>query len=253
MHRRWGRSASVARKKNPVALFEAIAKSREKRREEGLGVPGWIGGQPAQPGRKPPPPPSVPPPPRAQAAAPPAAAGPMVSRGDGRIRLSVPTSTAVIALVGVLALLTLAFLLGRWTKGTRVPVAEAGTGAPSKAPSQTAPKTGGAAAVEPVAGKFYLVIQRLGNSADDRLLSTRMAKWCTEHGHPAGPYYDEGRGHYFVASLKPFDAPQGQANLEYARQIEALGGKYFTELGTYNFRQPRDARGRLDPVFRRLK
>jgi hypothetical protein len=177
----------------------------------------------------------------------------MVSRGDGRIHLSVTTATGVIALVGLLALLTLAFLLGRWTKGTSAPVMEAGTGAPSKAPAEKAPNTGGPAAVEPVAGKFYLVIQRLGNAADDRLLSTRMAKWCTEQGHPAGPYYDEGRGFYFVASLKPFDAPRGQANLDYARQIEALGGKYLTEFGTYNFRQPRDARGRLDPVFRRLK
>ncbi len=249
----------MGRKKNSVALFEVISKSKEKSRESGLGVPKWMGAESPDGMQA-----SGSPSPVAQGVQPPQGVRPPERRvvsphravvEGGRIHLSVNYLTCGVVGAAFIVLLIGAFLLGRGT---------AGGGGPTKAGLGTMPPlnrdvvppggTNNDGLTLPLvpagrkAEKYYLVIQNLmGKTDSHKAEAFRIAKFCIDKGQSATVCMY--RGNYIVWSAQePMDSPTSETAMEYARKIEALGKTYFQMYRTYDFRQ-RDRSGRLDPMY----
>lgn len=259
----------MAKKKNSVALFEVIGKT--KRSESGMNVPKWFDGQAPAPAEAGGPSPAARP-------APTGPVEPLLTVVGDRLRLSLNYLSCLVAALGAVVLLVAVFSLGYWSGSSPAPVGPDsppagdgtmsgrtpigrhvvdGQGNPGGAP---APAGNGGSPPAPAAGarvkgKYYMVIQQLlgGMTQESLVEATRIAKFCNDNGHPAtvGTFRDRQR--YVVWSLKPFDSATGAANTEFALVIEALGKRYFREHQppTYDFRQRRD--NQLDPLFVQYK
>jgi len=261
----------VAKKKDAVALFEVISKTRQKRSEAGLGVPRWMSSQADDSAQQPSAPPAA-----SQAVSAPSAApareparprqaprtAPMIAPEGNRLKFSLSYYVCVGVLAGAVVLLALAFWLGyiagspdagngaqQAKLGGQIPVPPGSTGGNGGGPTQGTP-TGR------IAGKYYLIIQRLkGDTEADKAEADRIVSFCAEHGEPASvwemPIGSHGGKRYFVWSLRPFDAPDDPKGLEHAGRVEEWGREYFARHSTYEFLQRTGRDAPFDPTFRR--
>lgn len=235
----------MAKKKNSVALFEVISKSREKReRQEEVRVPDWVAGEAGGAD------PEAAAEPDARDVAPPPAAEYAPAIGDAeiapapRLELSLGYPACVAIVAGVLVLLAAAFLLGRHSAPAALPEGDdgqvsAGVGA-GKAP----------AAPARVKGKYYLVIQQLpGKSAKDLADARKIARFCIDLREPV--QIIAAARYYYVWSLRPFDSEQDTEAWAFAQKIERLGRKYHEKHGDYEFLQRKRRSGPLEPFLRK--
>jgi len=259
----------VAKKKNSVALFEVIQKT--KRSDASMDVPKWMGGQgPKAPA------PAVPERPGAArpAASPAEAGGPerLVTVTGDRLRLSLNYTTAAIAIGVLVVLVLMGFAIGRYAGGRgepakqgtmaeRTPYSPDVVGGPKPAPAEgtrtgTGTPVGGDAAADSARekGKWYLVIQGLGGTRPADLEEAwRITTFCKANGVPAKPARytapSGGKQRYIVWSLVPFDSAKDEKAWQYARKVEAVGKEYFAKYTTYDFRQRMAAGGKFNPWF----
>ena len=230
----------VLKKKNSVALFEVISKSKAENVEPDMSVPGWMkppSGKPKTPTK-------------AQVAkrAKFSTGEPVFSTDGGRLTLSLNYVSCIVVAFGLIVVASLVFWLGRAT-------AQDG-GQPVQAGMQAEPgdeMTGGQPAYQAgprQEGKHYMVIQMLkdASQASDEEAHT-IAAWCTEHGEPAtvARYDRQGQWKIVVWSLRPFDKADKKSIDNHALYVEELGKRYFRKRQTYDFRQRRD--GNLDPLM----
>jgi len=224
----------VVKKRDSVALFEVISKSRRKRREAGLGIPGWMGEDQEMPQGAP------------QGEAPGGTSPigraaplgePLVSTAGGRLSLSLNYVSCLVGVMVLVGLLVLAFWLGRATAG----------GAQTDSPEQSGSVGKQApASTSRTSGYYYLVIQDLqGNTEDKKKEADRIVEFCKARGEPAT--VNTYKGSIVVWSLVGFNSPNEKAARDYAKKVEQLGQNYFQEYKTYDFRQKRA--GRFDPLF----
>lgn len=278
----------MTRKKDSVALFEVIAKDKDKYPKAGVSVPGWMGGAPQGPvapsgpaASEPSAPTVAQAPPAAMAAAPeapPAASDePMLSIVAGRLRLSLNYTVALVAAFGLIVVLFGAVALGRWTArggkaagdsgGNLAGIVDSGKAndgaeqAPAKkAEGRQKPleargpgKTEGPPVVPAarISGKYYLVIQMLpgGTTTELHKEAWKIRDFCVANGKPAD--VQEVSKNYMVWSLTPFDtpSPKDPKVQQYAQEIEDLGKKYVAQKGRYNLMQRRSVGAPLDPLM----
>ncbi|MFW6132622.1 MAG: hypothetical protein ACOC8F_01905 [Planctomycetota bacterium] len=289
----------MTRKKDSVALFEVISKARPGRQQQtGIDVPNWMGrkdasgdaagessdqrdaeasaaeaeqgapsGAPSAPSRSP----ALPKRAATRTGAAPTGSAampgsePTLARVGDRIRLSVTDVTAAVVAAGLVGLLVLAFLVGRWTKGSDDGPAEAGLAQTTDKADDADGKTGdtqNGGAQTPVrqAGKYYLVIQNLGtyrpdtsDGRDKEEAARRIKAWLDERGLGATLNTGQagGRKQLIVWSTRAFDSPRDEAALSFAREIQELGREYLRSGGRYNFLQERN--GEFDPMFLRAR
>ena len=253
------------RKKNALALFEVISKSKEKRPKDDLNVPGWM-----QPPVGEAPQAAVPPAAEPSAAPAPAAEPAMrrmfvkaaigestVSTTGGRLKLSLNYAASMgIAVALVLALAGM-FALGRMSAGAaqsqRPPVNTEASGnetdeSQASAGGETVKANGeketaatAPAPVERIKGKFYLVIQQVGDATSENWSDAdKIVKYCEQNGEKATVAKitdSHGRQKYIVWSLVPFDSPGQEKAREHAKIIESMGKRYFAEHGKYRLGQ----------------
>jgi len=235
----------VARKKSTAAFFEVIQRTAEKQPVAGTGAAGVV------PGQKPQPPAPAEqsdslekmlPRPAGIANGPFAAPKkPTVWREEGRTNISLGRVGVCVAAVGVLALLALLFLLGRWTAPSDN-VAEA----VSRWPGPDRPRK---------ADRKYLRIEKMGGGlAPDGTIQDAslygqaegICGWCTAKGYPAT--VASWNGQIIVWSEVGFPAADERA-MRYAREVEKLGKEYGRSTGSkWNFSQ-RDREGKFEPLF----
>jgi hypothetical protein len=232
----------VAKRKNTLALFEVISRSKEHRSEAGLDVPSWMGEKRGEAeAQEPPEPPVAPPEKRPQAA--PRRAGasqePVLSTSAGRLRVSLNYSGAIVLGVALVLLLGAAFAIGRATAGGdgAKPAATAGVdGGTGTGEGEVSP-TG--AVVQRVPGKHYLVIRDFDPGSDLEAEAQRIAEFCTARGEPAEvrTLTDRHTREPFIAvwSLKGFDEPNSQAARNYRERIRQLGEQYYQQNETFRF------------------
>jgi len=253
-------SAQVAKKKNSVALFEVIHKTR--RGEGSTDVPKWMGDQPPDPAEMPGPvrPEPTFPSPMASGAPEPI----FVIAGD-RLRLSLDYVRCAVAAGGLVVLLAVTFALGFWagsgpkagpaapggTMSERTPVGRHVLG--GRKPSASGPTTQPVSGAKRQKGKWYLVIQALeGTKQGDLDEAGRIVAYCAAKGKPASiaryTHPKSRRQRYIVWSLKPTDSPRGEEAKKQAVVIEAIGKEYFRKHKTYDFRQ-RMRDGKFNPWF----
>ena len=152
----------MARKKDTVALFEVLSKTKQREEQGTLEVPGWMdkeavpaseGGIENRPGL------DIPAPtPRSAPSSAPAAEG-AVSTAGGRLHLSLNYISATVAIAAFVVLLVAAFMLGRKTTPTE-PAAISGMDVELKKDllDKNAGRTGTAGQTpQRQPGKFYLV------------------------------------------------------------------------------------------------
>ncbi len=237
----------MAKKKNSPALFEVIARDRERQSQAGLNVPTWMGGrkqqdsaeeqssqespapqqpkQPKAPQQQPKPAPKKRPKPDAAPADGKASDEPMFSTSGGRLRVSLNYSSAIIASVALVLLLGAAFAIGRATADGDAATAAA-TGVIGE--QEAGREMGSGADRQP--GKHYLVIWDADESSGLEDEAERIARFFTEQGEPAEVTTLEDRqaGTVFVAvwALEGFDRPDSQAAENYATRIRELGREY---------------------------
>jgi len=256
----------VTKKKDSVALFEVISKSRQKRGDSDLGVPGWIEPPEAPPQQAEAPPVPVrqaeaPPSPARQAAAIPQAPSrpvePAIGVVGGRLMVSLNYVSCLVIAMGLLVLLVAAFWLGRATGGAaRVEPTEAvGTGlnegkstGETIAGGDTRPPPGAeyqettevTRLPKRVSGKYYLVIESIKKNTDaasrkaNRKEAERIIEFCKQKGEPSELRSMKGR--FIVWSLTPHDSSGSEAALRHARFIQDnLGKEYFEKYKTYKF------------------
>lgn len=235
----------MAKKKNSIALFEAISKSKEKNAHTGVSVPGWLSkvSQPQDPGQPP-----AENPPAISGAAP--YGGPKIVLSGAGLMLIL----AVIVTVGAAG-----FLAGRAT----APGKAGDSAAAGLRNRPGASVTDGLAPAENVdlparvIGKQYLVIQRFEKMTTEDWKEARdIADWLVKQkGEKCEAKIIQVRNDKFLAvwSLKPFDSYLSTDAQKYAEHIESLGREFKTtdvykkSLGKYTFSQHRQ--GKLDPYF----
>ena len=248
----------MPKKKNSVALFEVMQKTGEKRRGIGLGAPVSAGRQPAAVIREPDPLQSVLPRPTGIAngrfGAP---RKPVIYREAGRMNFSLSWVTGSAAALGLLVVLGLVFLLGRWTAPTGSQAARAGL--PGALESAGEPgKSRWGSDPEWKKDKYYLVIQRMVGGADannyvtDKALhkeALEVADWCTRRGYPAG--VAAWNKEIIVWSKTGFNAYRDAEAQTYAREVHDLGHDEYLKISRrWNFSQKRHD-GVFDPTFLR--
>jgi hypothetical protein len=223
----------VGKKKDSVALFEVISKSRQKRSEAGLNVPGWMGR--GVPGGEPPE--------RAEGAGEVEMPGPLpepvVSTAGGRLRLSLNYVTALVAVVGMVLLLVLAFWVGRWSVHASAANATGPDAQTAGLTGEQTPTPPGPATPGRVPGKHYLVIQGLqGMTQQKRDDAETIVKWLKKEGIAAdiGRYRGDPE-QYIVWSLNKFDSPSSAEAEGFVDTIEELGRRYKNGGGRYDFKQ----------------
>lgn len=242
----------MAKRKNSPALFEVISRSRESQSQSGLRVPTWMGGEADEQQSD-----QQPAPEAAQQQAPPKqVAQPEPSRtraktyepqheqafstAEGRLRVSLNYSTAIVLGVAVVLLLAAAFAIGRATAGSggaeAATAGQSGTGG-TEQKQQIADPRGPVIQREP--GKHYLVIWDADANAGLDSQANRIAAFFTDEGEQAEVYTlkDSQSGGEFLAvwSAAGFDRRDSQAAENYKRKIQQLGQKYRQEHGNVRF------------------
>jgi len=257
-----GEDRNVNKRKNATALFEVIAKSKQKpadiamrvpdkspRPEEGAAPAPERTEPPAAPPAAPRPEPSRPRP--APTPRPAVALESVLSTTGGRLRLSLNYVSASVAGAAVVLLLVLAFTVGRSAR-EQGPQQQEQAGLPSPGAAQPHDKAASQIVAPPakparVEGKYYLVIESLQGNADrHKTEAFRIADFCTQMGEPADVQL--WRSQYIVWSLTPFNSPSDSAAMKHADTVEKLGDNYFRKYRTYKFKQ-RDSSGQLRPLF----
>jgi len=241
----------VSKKNKSPALFELIAKSRDKQVGMSTRVPEWMTHQEAaQPAPEAPPKRSAPVAPKPKPARPePTWTSPEPS-GMG---LGYGAALAI----GILFLLLLggAFWLGRATAAGSGEPALAGTNRSEQTPvrpevAQPAKAEQPTAASHPprIKGKHYLIVQGLQGTGAEHLAEARAIQaFCNEMDEPVTVgKYPGTRPQYVVWSLEPFDSTDSPGAINFARTIEKLGKLYLSKHGKYDFRQ-RDSAGNFRP------
>jgi len=275
--RKDARRLQVAKKKDSVALFEVISKSRDKKSDSEIAVPGWAkpaaqGDQPAEAAEateaveavetaeatepvEPVEAAETPEPtepteqegyvaevqtpapvtlqttstrtPRPAAASTGLAGRPMLDTADGRLTVSLNYVSSMVAAVGLLLLMSIAFVLGRMT-------------APAPSPPVEAAKW--------QVGQYYLVIETLeGITPKARAEADRIVKFCKANNEPCE--VQQLDSNLIVWSMTPFDSPKDELAKAHALKIQnELGSKYQQKYGTkYRFSQQKN--GVFNPVF----
>jgi hypothetical protein len=268
----------VTKKKDSVALFEVISKSRQKRGDSDLGVPGWI--EPPEAPRQQAEKPSVP---ARQAAAIPQAPSrpvePAIGVVGGRLTVSLNYVSCMVIAMGLLVLLLAAFWLGRATGGAaKGEPTEAGVagftegqstgGSITEGGTRPPPSTGHQKATDVtrsaefhlpvtrvpkrVSGKYYLVIESIKKNTDaatqktNREEADRIIEFCKQKGEPSELRSMKGR--FIVWSLTPHDSSESEAALRHARFIQDnLGKEYFEKYKTYKFLHTKN--GKFTPWY----
>jgi hypothetical protein len=252
----------VPKKKNAMALFEAISKSKAKRSED-MTVPAWIGrGQAAPPSAAagqaglpaavgapnvgvPPAgaPPAAPPPlPGERSAAPACGQAPWPAGADTPepsqdvVTLSMTRKAAVLIVLGMVLVVAGSFILGRqvgkWSGSGPANAGNAnnvtGAGAAMGEPKPVPP-----ANADFVPNKYYLVIEELSGYSDkDKADAASIVEFCTQHGEPAKMVQFTAGGtkkpRAAVLSLKPHDTgDRDDAVKAEAQAVENMGKQYF--------------------------
>ena len=223
----------MAKKKDSVALFEVISKSRERQPAGGMGVPSWMSQPPQEPEGAEPLRPAEPSPPGAALPK-----QPIVSTAEGRLQLSLNYVSGAVIVVALVVLLVLVFWLGRVTASS----GPAETEAPA-ANNQPLPEiaSGQPTPLQRVAGRYYLVIQGLlGIDTQHLEAANDIRNFLAAHGVPAEVRRYAGRPQqYIVWAYQGFDSSDSQDAQEHVRFIENLGQQYKAQGGRYDFRQGR--------------
>lgn len=249
----------MARKKNSVALFEVISKTKDNRGRDDTRVPDWAGRQPQSADAATPEPQDTPPPqPDYQHAGEELASAP----GDAapwRLTVTLNSVNCAVAAAVLIVLVGGAFWLGRAT-GSAGPVRAAGVGAGGEKKATTSgntTKTTKPPAPKRVPGKYYLVIQQLpGKSSQDLADARGIEKFCNANNTP-GEVWQTSK-YYYVLGFRPFDSYPATLSAEankYAQEIEKLGREYSRHaarsggrLKRHDFRQRKG--GQLEPHFK---
>lgn len=269
----------TSKRKDAVALFEAISKTRPKLAEGSMTVPSWMTRTPQAPElpasstspapAAPAPAPQVtvapvPPPSRlgevqeraAQFAGrlrPGWGAEPTFSTYGGRVRVSLNYLSAGVAAAGLVVVLLATFLIGRVTAPRQVAATETPQGVPVKPDVLNTAGQGQQTGTPPapselVKGKFYLVVQDLrGNTEAMKDEALKIADFCKGNGKPAKVII-YGNRTYMVWSTVPFNSQNDAAAKAHAQEIEELGKKYRAQGGKYDFMQRKSRTGPLDPM-----
>ena len=232
----------MAKKKNSIALFEAISKSKEK--TAGVSVPGWLGkdSPPQDPGQPP-------------AENPPTLSG-AAQYGGPKVVLSAGGLALILALI--VAVAVAAYVIGRSTAPGRTGqnAAPGFARAGGNVPDGLAPTEDVNLPVrEP--GKWYLVIQRFAGMTDENWKEAKdIAEWLVKQkGEKCEAKKIRIKNDLFLAvwSLKAFDSYPNPEAQKYAEHIESLGKEFKTteiykkSTGKYTFSQHRQ--GKLDPYY----
>ena len=243
----------MARKKDSVALFEVISKSRDKHAESDMSVPRWITGseepeKPAAPEERPrvEPDRAVP-----TIRKPHGPAEPMFATSGGRLRVSLNYLSCTIIVLGLVLALAGAFVLGRATAPAS-PVEKPGKTTPGAGQVKGTPREARRPVTrmpQRVSGKYYLVIESLkGKSAKDLAEAKRIAEFCKQNGEPAEVRSMGTR--YIVWSLTAFDSPRSEAAIRHARSIQDnLGKEYFNPAKNRNYKFLQMKDGKFDPYY----
>ena len=241
----------MSKKKKSPALFELIAKSRDKQVGLSTRVPEWMTHQePAQPAPEAPPTRAAPVAPRPQPARP----EPTWTNPEPK-GTSLGYGTALA--VGILFLLLLggAFWLGRATAAGSNEPALAGTNLSEQTPvrpdaAEPAKAEQPTAVSHPprIKGKHYLIVQGVQGMGDEDLADARAIEaFCNEMNEPVTVgKYPSAKPQFVVWSLKGFDSTNSPEAINFARTIEKLGKLYLSKHGKYDFRQ-RDSAGKFRP------
>ena len=249
------------KKKDSLGLFEVIGKARAESNKVEVRLPGWMDkrpiklGQPAEPeGAEPPAEPVEPTSakPAQVVRTPVAAAEPIITTGDGRLRVSLNYVSCGVALIAVLLLLVVAFCLGRASapSGDGPAVASPAAGQGRKGEAGTPPGRDDRLPTRK-SGMHYLVIQPMnGLAAADLADAHKIVKYCSEAGLKAsvGKFPSGKPVRYVVWSLEGFESPDSQAASEYAADVDGVGKRYKQAFKTYDFSQF-DGSGKLNPWF----
>lgn len=239
----------MAKRKLNAALFEVIAREGHK----GIETPSWAKGEtpagPSVPAGEPPrqsvklkQPPGFAAADATQPSVSPAPVGstePVMTWSEGRLKLSLGYVSTVVASVGLLVLLALAFAIGRSTAP-----GEAGSGRAMDFGAAQAPRTGSfdvnavmnAAARRLEAGGEFLVVQKnIAGEAD----ALAIVEYLWRAGYT--PYYEaqtDRPGRFVVADTKDLAGLSRQEKQRYAEVIETLGARQDWALrDRYGFRQ----------------
>ncbi len=216
----------MAKRKDSIALFEVISKSRDKSSQAAdFHVPGWMDPQAApddqaSPGDRP----GAPAPVEAE----------MISTVGGRLTLSLNYVSCVAIALALVLLWAIGFWLGRWS---------AGQPAPAAPPTEMVEADGGAEQVSdnPLAGltwnkgKYCLVIQELaGGEPKHEQDAWVIMRYLADQGVPA--YVVSYQGRYRVLSLEGVDATTGDQADGFRASIERLGLQYSQAGNDYDFK-----------------
>ncbi len=267
----------MARKKKSDSLYELISSGKARQEDMEMNVPAWMSGQhkddaleaPEQ-ATEPVADPSQEPEPAEGSVAPPSpvvtAAGasvsspspashgkdlPLVSTADGRLTFSLNHVSCVVVAVGLVLLLAGAFALGRvGRRGDKPVTAENGT---ENTQAGQGKSDSPAAAPLREAGKYYMIIQRLGQeSKKARDEGERIVAFCAELGAKATVEpmpYNDNKTYLIVWSLEGHDSLKGKSNDTYANWIEGIGKMYFKKHRTHKFQQRVSPSAPLKPTF----
>jgi len=236
----------MPKKKDSVALFEVIARTRgrqvtgtEKDREPST-KPADLQYVPTLP---PTPheiePPSEEPTPRAGVSE----REPIARIEGNRLRLSLNHTSCVIISLSLLVLLLLLFMLGRKTAGIQKAAEPAGFGSIENAPYKTGvlerstpPSSPPEQTLERIAGKYYPVVQGLLGAGPQEIADAeKIQRWLESIGEPAD--VRQLGSQIIVWSLKGFDSPDTPKAKEWIKAIETIGDEYKKQGGKYGFEQ----------------
>jgi hypothetical protein len=210
----------VAKKKDSLALFEAISRTKDAPRPTAPQAP-QTGGD-------------VPP--------------PLTTAGARKLTVSAPV--VVAAIVGAAALVAGAFAIGRL--GTAAPRQEQAQQQLSPAAWQPPPAETPASAPARVKGKYYLIVQRLQDDTPaDAAEGERIVKFLAQRGEQAELVKGgKTKQFYAVWSMRAFDDPSTQAARDFASHVEKLGAEYIKLYpGTYKFQQRTAPSAPLTPLY----
>ncbi len=226
----------MAKKKDTTALFEVISKARETQHQSGFTVPSWMGTdkQPDENVKDEPSPKSKP-----VISKPVMSTGePMLSIAGGRLRISLNQKAGMVAAIGLIALLVIVFILGRVTAGGKADVDSKDAVTGTKNGSGTVKK------YQPVAGKYYLLIQKMNSSStldkneaafvvDFLRKNSRLEAWVADF-----------QGATAIFAAEEFENGNiTSAVLNLASSFEKACAEYKRQYGTnYSFEQPRENR-----------
>jgi hypothetical protein len=240
----------VAKKKDSVALFEVISKSRQREKEAGLDVPAWMRehaeddkverveqapDQRAHAGTSARPEPG-------SVHGPATSRAPTISTAGERLTFSLNYVSAAVAGAGLILLLMLAFWVGWALAPDQAPpgpgdAQQAGLAGAAQAGNQVGreSRTDMPQPIQRTPGEYYLVIQGLqGTSEQKKQEAYDIVDYLAANELRADVRLLPGQNEqYIVWGAKGFESPRSRQAQNYMRTIEALGERY----GRYNFKQ----------------